>query len=258
MANIDKSGNISAQNSAAPTGNAVTANSTVTLLLANGDFSTGSIQVTGTYTGALTVQATLDGAVWVALGGTTALTNINSATTASNIASATNGIFQFDNAGFLGVRVTALAAVTGTATVTVSASAGTAVVGIDTPISLTGGSTIISTQPTPSAIFLSSVATTNATTSKATAGSLFELSATNLTATTKYVKLYNKATAPTVGTDVPIVTLTVAANSAISFEYGANGKRFTNGISFAITGLQAYTDTTAVGVDEVQVSGSYI
>ena len=41
-----------------------------------GDYDTGTLQVFGTYTGALTVQATLNGTTWVTLGGSTALTNL--------------------------------------------------------------------------------------------------------------------------------------------------------------------------------------
>ncbi len=44
----------------------------------------------------------------------------------------------------------------------------------------------------------------------------------NLASSVRYVKLYNKATAPTVGTDTPIYTIAIPANSAanVSFEKG--------------------------------------
>lgn len=262
MGQIDKSGAITIQNTGAPTGNAVTANSTVTLMTPNGDYGSAAIQVTGTYTGALTVQVTLDGANWVALGGTTALVNINTAATAANIASATQGIFQLDTSGFAGIRVTALAAVTGTATVTICATEGSGVIGIDTPVVLAAGAaavgTVTVTQPSPLAINLNSAATTNATSTKATAGSLFEISASNMTAAIKYLKFYNKASAPTVGTDVPVLTIPIPANGVYAAEFGANGKRFTTGIAFAITGAQAIADATAVAAGDVQVHGSYI
>jgi len=53
----------------------------------------------------------------------------------------------------------------------------------------------------------SSAATTNATSAKASAGEVHVILATNTTATVKYLKLYNKASAPTVGTDTPILTI---------------------------------------------------
>lgn len=250
-----KQGNITTQN-LVPAGVA-TANSAVQLPQAT-DYDTVAIQVTGTYTGALSLQGTVDGATWVTLGGTQALTNINTGAQSATIASGTTGIFQADVSGFQSVRVTGLAAMTGTAVVSIAGTAQSGVVGIDTPIQIATGQTVTVAQPTPSAISLNSAATTNATNSKATAGSLFEISASNMTASAKFLKLYNKATAPTVGTDVPVLTIPIPANGQISLEFGANGKRFTTGIGFAITGAQAIADTTAVAAGDVQVHGSYI
>jgi hypothetical protein len=85
------------------------------------------IQVTGTYTGSLTVQGTVDGSTWVTLQeafGTTL--NIGSGTTATNsiVPSATTGLFVANVAGLNKFRVTALGSVTGTATVSIQASLG--------------------------------------------------------------------------------------------------------------------------------------
>ena len=38
---------------------------------------------------------------------------------------------------------------------------------------------------------------------------MYVLTASNPTATAAYLKLYNKASAPTVGTDVPVLTITL-------------------------------------------------
>lgn len=261
VASSSATGSITTQNVGAPNGNAVTAGSTVSLAL-NGLASTAAIQVTGTYTGALSVQVQLDATNWVTLSGATSLTNAASAAQSATIASAAVGVWQLDVAGFMGVRVTALAAVTGTAVVTLQSAAESGVLGIDTPIVLAAGSNTIGTvtanQPTPSAISLTSAASTNATSSKATAGSLFEISADNFTAAAKYLKLYNKASAPTVGTDVPVLTVPIPANSFVSLQFGTNGKRFTTGIAFALTGAQAVSDTTALAAGDVHVHGSYI
>ncbi len=114
---------------------------------------------------------------------------------------------------------------------------------------------------TQSAIAVTSAATTNASSQKASAGNLYELTVSNPTATAAYVKFYNKASAPTVGTDVPILTIRAAATGAAgdmqSFNFGANGKRFTLGIAVAITALAAATDT-GVAVAGVQVHGTYV
>ena len=256
------SGTIATQNVGAPNGNAVTAGSTVILPLLNGAFDNASIQVTGTYTGILTVQVTIDGTNWVSFSGATSLTNAITGAQTATIASAAVGIWQLDVSGFVSVRVTALAAVTGTAVVTMVGSVGAGVVGIDTPIVLAAGAaaigTVTSTPATPSSIKLTSAATTNATSSKASAGSLFEITADNFTAAIKWLKLYDKASAPTVGTDVPILTVPIPINSSVSLNFGELGKRFTVGIAFALTGAQAVADTTALAAGDVHVSGSYI
>lgn len=120
--------------------------------------------------------------------------------------------------------------------------------------------TVTANEGTPNAgtaYNLTSAATTNAASVKASAGSLFELSLSNVTAATVYLKLYNKASAPTVGTDVPIMTIPVAAGAVWSAEFGRIGKRFSAGIALAITGAAAATDTTAIAAG-AQVSGSYV
>jgi len=114
------------------------------------------------------------------------------------------------------------------------------------------------TLPTASVHTLTSAATTNATNVKATAGHVYELTVDNFTASIKWFKLYNKATAPTVGTDVPVLTIPVPANSFVTLNFGATGKRFATGIGFAITGAQAVADTTAVAAGDTHSQLSYI
>ena len=74
----------------------------------------------------------------------------------------------------------------------------------------------------------------------------------------RYVKLYNKASAPTVGTDVPVLTIPVPAGGPVNLPFGATGHRFATGIALAITANAADSDTTAVGASEVKVATAYI
>jgi len=104
---------------------------------------------------------------------------------------------------------------------------------------------------------LNSAATTNATSLKATAGNVFVVAASNVSASGRFVKFYNKATAPTVGTDVPVLVVPVAANSTVAIEFGILGMRFATGIAYAITGAIADADTTAVGAGEVKLHITY-
>lgn len=100
---------------------------------------------------------------------------------------------------------------------------------------------------------LVSAATTNATNVKASAGAVGFIYAVNLNAAVRYLKLYNKASSPTVGTDTPIATLPIPASTT-----GAGfmlpipgGVAFTTGISYATTTGAADSDTAAVAANEI-------
>lgn len=117
--------------------------------------------------------------------------------------------------------------------------------------------------PTGTPIAVTTTASTNASIQKASPGNLFEITVSNPTATPAYVKLYNKASAPTVGTDVPIMTITAPAAAATNkptdtvLTFSQIGKRFATGIAMAVTAAPAATDT-AVAVAGVQIHGTYI
>lgn len=119
--------------------------------------------------------------------------------------------------------------------------------------------TVTATNTTPTASNINSAATTNATAVKTSAGTLFSLNAFNNGAGAAYVKLYNKASAPTVGTDVPVLVIPVPAGSQNQpFTFGTLGHRFTTGIALAITGGPNDNDTTAVAAAQVKVLTGYV
>lgn len=124
-------GNITTQN-LNPNSGAATAGSTVAITALNGQIS-WTAQITGTYTGALTPQVTVDGANWIALSAT-AITNINTNAQAATVTSAAVGIFEISAPPCAQLRITALGAMTGTAVVTLRSSAATGRVGLDSPI----------------------------------------------------------------------------------------------------------------------------
>ena len=106
--------------------------------------------------------------------------------------------------------------------------------------------------------FLNSAATTNGALILAGTSNVSSFYATNEGATAAYIKLYNKATAPTVGTDVPEMTIPVpAAVSGVpgvaTIPIGFHGFRFALGLGIAITRNAVHTDTTAIGAGEVKV-----
>lgn len=101
---------------------------------------------------------------------------------------------------------------------------------------------------TPSRV--KAAATTNATSLKASAGVVLSYALYNNTASAKYFKFYNKASAPTVGTDTPLFDIIIPASGGANIDF-ANGVPFSTGIAFAITGGVADSDTTATAVDDV-------
>jgi hypothetical protein len=87
-------------------------------------------------------------------------------------------------------------------------------------------------------------ATTNAKSVKTSTGQLEALS--GWATTSAYLKIYDKATAPTVGTDVPILTMLLPANQGVSVSFAGIGLQLANGLAMAITLNPADTDATAL------------
>jgi hypothetical protein len=180
-------------------------------------------------------------------------------TGAITIASSTSRIFNFPiNTKYIRARIST-AFVGGTISA-VTILKQTCPVSLVSSIRLASATTlaVTSTPVAGTTHTLTSAATTNATSVKATAGALYTLTLTNLSAASKFFKLYAKASAPTVGTDIPIATIPVAATSTVSLEFGAVGQQISTGIAYAITNLIADTDTTAVAAGDVKVLLTYI
>jgi hypothetical protein len=128
---------------------------------------------------------------------------------------------------------------------------------------LTSGTvTTVTTAGTPTApatpYILNSAATTNGALVLTGTSGLHAFYATNTGAGAAFVKLYNKATAPVVGTDVPAMILPVPAAvggvpGVANLAIGNQGFRFALGLGIAITGGVADNDTTAVAAGQVKV-----
>jgi hypothetical protein len=84
---------------------------------------------------------------------------------------------------------------------------------------------------------------------KASQGRLYGYHLINSAATPRYVKLYNKATAPTQA-DTPVVTIALAATSSTTFVPPA-GVGFFAGISARASNALADNDTTAPTAGDV-------
>jgi hypothetical protein len=86
---------------------------------------------------------------------------------------------------------------------------------------------------------------------KASAGQVYLYDLINTQAAVRYLHLYNQATAPTVGTSVPVLTIPLAASAKTSLSIDA-GLAFATGIAWAVTTDDAATPATAGAAGDVQ------
>ena len=127
-------------------------------------------------------------------------------------------------------------------------------IGINVQQSLASSLQVTNTPLNPTSTFVNSAATTNGALVVGTAANLLSVTATNVGAAVRYLKLYNKATAPTVGTDIPVLVIPIPAGGMVALGGGAAAlARFTLGLGYAITAGAADTDTAAVIASEVKV-----
>jgi hypothetical protein len=132
---------------------------------------------------------------------------------------------------------------------------GTVIIASGTITTITGAGTPAA-PATP--YILNSAATTNAALVLTGTSGLHAFYATNTGAAAAFVKLYNKATAPVLASDVPAMIIPVPAAvggvpGVATLPIGFNGFRFALGLGIAITGGVADNDTTAVAAGQVKV-----
>lgn len=232
------------QNAVAVTGNGV--NLPVT------GYGTTVLQVSGTFVANINFEASIDaGVTWTAISATqVGFGDIFSVVT-------TPGLFRLTTTGMDLIR----ARVTWTSGTSVTVSGkSTNAINASKIVKLATSTNSIGTvqTATPTAFSLSSAATTNATSVKATAGTVFQVTASNVGAAAAFLKLFNLATAPTVGTSVPFLTLPVPATGVLNIPLGALGMRFATGIAFSVTNLIADTDATVIAAAQVKVAIAYL
>ena len=218
--------------------------SKVAVKAASGDFADGSIATIGTKADAK---------------------NSASDTTAITIMSVLKQVsfsIQAAAASLAGTLTVGTHAVTqsGTWNVTVNAAiaAGTNIIGkfgIDqtTPGTTNGVTPVPAVSGGPTVARIKAAASTNATSVKASAGQIYGWAFFNNTTNARYVKIYNKASSPTVGTDTPAFTIIVpgaTGGSGTNVEFSM-GIPLGTGIAYAITGAIADSDTTSVSADDV-------
>jgi len=108
--------------------------------------------------------------------------------------------------------------------------------------------------------FKSSTNSTNATSVKASPGTVFNMIIHNTHAgggSSITLRLYDKETAPVVGTDVPMAIIHVGSSVSKELNF-TSGITFTNGIAYSITAGDSLLDATVVDADGVQVYMGYM
>ena len=96
----------------------------------------------------------------------------------------------------------------------------------------------------------------NATLIQAGSVKVLNIFVNNAAASERWVRLYDKATTPTGGTDVPVIVINIPASSskeiALKIEI-----EFLLGLGIGITGAAAYNDNTSVTAHDVQIYIGY-
>lgn len=113
-----------------------------------------------------------------------------------------------------------------------------------------GGTSTATGGISSTARILSAAASTNATSVKASAGRVYAVHGFNASGSVKYLKFYNKASSPTVGTDTPVKTIAIPALTAFALDWPV-GLSFTTGIALALTTGSADADTGALAAGDI-------
>jgi len=102
-----------------------------------------------------------------------------------------------------------------------------------------------------------STADTNAAVIKSSTGRIYSIFASNTSLSWRYLKIYSKATAPTVGTDVPVAVYGIPPGASIAPNYADIGLYIATGMAVSITSGIADSDATAIAANEVAVTITY-
>jgi hypothetical protein len=140
-----------------------------------------------------------------------------------------------------------------------AASPGTALWVQAIPVSFNGTNYDRVSKPNITSRLASSAATNNATSVKATPGNVYTLSVVNTNVAARYLKLYNKASAPAPATDNALLMWVVQVPAStvnggyMTLDFGAQPLYFSTGIAYAMVTGASDTDNTSVGAGDLLV-----
>lgn len=110
-------------------------------------------------------------------------------------------------------------------------------------------------------VFTADITTGAPTSVKASAGAVGRATIGNSTATGFWFHVYNKASAPTLGTDTPVGSWWCPAGQSTTCDIAALAERLGTGVAYAMTPANAtvpVAGTIAVGSGQISVSTSYV
>jgi hypothetical protein len=232
------------------TGNITANNQAVTLAVPQGMYS-ASFSITGTYVATANFEMSLDsGTTWFAL----ACARSDVAAGSIAISTGTGGVWEAAlPAGTTHVRLRG----SGFGSGTLVARVACAVAAYEPAISANvlsvpaNQSIVASTRSSNGSNVYRNINTGAGANVKGSSCNLYAFQATNLAASARFVKLYNKGSAPTVGTDTPLLTVAIPAGQSVSLSSADLGATFTLGLGIAATQAIADADTTLAAANEV-------
>ena len=233
-----------------------------TIPISTDGFTNGILQCSTVGVGTFVMEGSLDGVTWATL----AMTSSSNVGGSSDAASNTIvGVFYFVAAcPFVRVRMSAYTS--GTFTFALALLNGSSPI---RSVFINNGSTSVTSAGTINGATLgiaasnssntvgnvvrlaASAATTNATLVKAGASKLVSVVGYNTSTAVKYLRIYNKATAPTVGTDTPLLVFAMPPSASFQFDLGNIGFYCPTGLGFAITNASALLDATVIAANDV-------
>ena len=213
-----------------------------------------SLQIDGTWSGTLSFQGSNDNTTWFATG----LVDVTDTVITNRTVTTTNRlVYGPTNCKYVRVRMTAYSSGSATGTLSLFGAPGAmhpAPQGVNQ-----SGLWNVGTLPLTSGgldayrnldLGLTGQVVKNG------AGHLYAIQVTNLAAAARYVKVYNKATAPTQA-DTPVFTFAVPASTVAQPANFPHGVAFSTGISLRASNAIADNDTTAPTANDVVVNVGY-
>lgn len=214
-------------------------------------------QTSGTFSGTVRIEGSLDNVNWLVM------RPLNISTNAYTTSISTNASFVIDPL-YTYIRVNCTTYTSGSLNLTVIANryrfAATETTTLQASSSLVGDVAAVYRSGASNTALIKKViaaATTNATSVKTSSAKLIGWSFVNNATSVRYVKVYNKSSAPTVGTDTPLQIISIPANS-ICQQTLEGGVGYGSGLAYAIVTGAADNDATAVAANDVIGSLFYL